>query len=273
MLQLIYLAWAPLSPYCLKRFADSYRAVDAGTDHRLTVIFKQFEDSLALDSARHALGPLEYDEVHYRGKGLDLESYRDAAREMTGTAFCFLNSTASDFHPQWLGLMDRATSERGVGLVGATGSFQSLHKVDWRLPDLPLHKRFALELAVARRRAHHRREWPAFPNPHIRTNGFLIPHEVFDRLRWPNVREKHDAYRLESGVSGLSAQVRRLGLDLALVGRDGRAFAPAEWPESGTFWSHAQRNLLLADNRTRDYDAAGVRERERLRRQAWAGDP
>jgi hypothetical protein len=56
-----------------------------------------------------------------------------------------------------------------------------------------------------------------------------------------------------------------------VVGRDGRAYDIEEWPASSIYRAGGQRNLLIADNRTRDWDRASPRLRRRLSRDAWGG--
>jgi hypothetical protein len=53
------------------------------------------------------------------------------------------------------------------------------------------------------------------------------------------------------------------------VGRDGVAHPPERWPESATFRAGGQANLLVADNRTRQYDRAEGAERRALAEAAW----
>jgi hypothetical protein len=54
-----------------------------------------------------------------------------------------------------------------------------------------------------------------------------------------------------------------------VVGRDGAAYEPAEWPNSRTFRVDEQENLLVADNRTDEYASADAATRAALRRMAW----
>ena len=60
----------------------------------------------------------------------------------------------------------------------------------------------------------------------------------------------------------MTAQVLARGERALVVGRDGEAYAPERWPESATFRSGGQANLLVADNRTRQWEEADAAERE-----------
>jgi hypothetical protein len=83
------------------------------------------------------------------------------------------------------------------------------------------------------------------------------------------VTDKRSAYLLESGPRSITRQVQAEGLSVAVVGRDGIAYDIGDWPHSATFRAGGQENLLVADNRTRDWDRASPRLRRRLTRDAW----
>jgi hypothetical protein len=60
-----------------------------------------------------------------------------------------------------------------------------------------------------------------------------------------------------------------MGLNVLVVGRDGRAYSPEEWPQSNTFWQSNQENLLVADNQTRSYSNGSDYTRLVLAHYAW----
>jgi SAM-dependent methyltransferase len=76
---------------------------------------------------------------------------------------------------------------------------------------------------------------------------------------------------LESGYDGITRRLLQRGRRVLVVGRDGRAYETDAWPESRTFRSGAQENLLIADNRTADWQRASPRLRRRLSRDAFGG--
>ncbi len=115
-----------------------------------------------------------------------------------------------------------------VGMVGATGSFESLSGMD---------PRFAI-----------------FPNVHLRSNAFMIRRSLLLEIAGEiEISDKLDAYLFESGPASLTNEVLRRGLDVQIVGRNGRGYPPRWWPRSETFRRLTQDNLLIADNQTRHY--------------------
>ena len=247
----VHLVWAPLGPEPVERFAASYRARPAGLQHRLVVLLNGF--GADEDAAPHlrALDGIDHETVRTPEPTLDLPAYAHAARVLDASHLCFVNSHAEVLADGWLAKLHAAVEAPGVGLAGATGSYETPHSIlPWR-----------------------RRRWPRFPNPHIRTNGFVVARDLFVALRWPDVRTKVQAWELESGRAGMTAQVCERGLRTVVVDRDGGVHEPAAWPSSATFRAGEQAKLLVADNRTRDWQQADPSTLAKLSRLAWGADP
>jgi hypothetical protein len=112
-------------------------------------------------------------------------------------------------------------------------------------------------------------DYAPFPTPHLRTNAFMIRREVMLKLTRSEVLSKKEAHKFESGKESMTNQVLRMGLKVLVVGNDGRAYEQEEWPLSETVFQGEQRNLLVADNQTRDYASADAFRRTLLSRLAW----
>jgi hypothetical protein len=247
----VHLVWAPLGPAPLERFARSYRHHEAGADHRLLMVFKQFNEPGQRAEAEQALSGLEYESLEMPRRKLDLAAYVAIARQVESPAFYFLNSNSELLAEGWLGKPWRHLRRAGVGIVGATGSYESLLPPSGALRFL-------------------RSAWfDPFPNPHVRTNAFLMRREVMLSLHWGEVVTKSGAWRLENGKRSVTQQVWEEGLEALVVGRDGEAYDHERWYESHTFRSGGQRNLLVADNRTRQFAEADPAEQRRLAELAW----
>ena len=247
----MHLVWAPLGPAPVERFAASYRRLPAGLDHRLVVLLNGFEARAAAAEHLEPLAGIDHDVLVLDRPVLDLTAYAWGLERVDGERVCLLNSHSVLLAPGWLAALDTQLSRPGIGMVGATGSYERPHSaLPWR-----------------------RRRWPAFPNPHLRSNALLAPRDLLRSLDWRPVTVKRQAWELESGRRGLSRQVLDQGLDLLVVGRDGAGYEPDRWPESATFRSGEQANLLVEDNRTRQWVEAPPAEREALARRAWGKDP
>lgn len=264
----------------MRAFAESYRAHPAGAAHELLVIYKGFDGEA--DAAEHEtlLSGISHKRMFVDDTGFDIGSYLAAARSTPCDYFCFLNSFSRIECDGWLAQLSAHAVRPDVGIAGATGSWQSIETdfhdvaaVHLRRPR-PFYKRWIL--AGMLRCRYYYRVWgrfPAFPNPHLRTNAFMVARRLFLELRVPRLRGKWDAYRFESGMASLTRQVLSMGLKALVVGADGRGYAPEEWLQSGTFWTKDQENLLVSDNQTRAYAEADTTERTRLSHHAWRRFP
>lgn len=243
---LVHLVWAAHGPEPLRRFLASYERHSAGAPHRLLIVSKGPGDFEAL------LDGIESEHLAVPEKLRDLGAYRLAAEHIEEPYACFLNSHSEVLADGWLGALHDQARQPGVGLVGATGSFESAYSAGPR-PLRPFLRRY----------------FDPAPNPHVRTNAFMLPLEVLLGLDWPLVRRKWHALQLESGRRSITRQVVERGLDALVVGRDGQGYRFEQWPESGTFRSREQNNLLVADNRTRQYAEADPEFRRLLADYAW----
>src|SRR5215469_7404354 len=113
----------------VRRFLDSYRTHPAGLAHDLHVILKGFPHRAALDAARALFTGLPINAIEVDDTGYDIGSYFAAARMVANSQLLFLNTFSEILAENWLSYFDRAHSMQGVGIVGATGSWQSIRTV------------------------------------------------------------------------------------------------------------------------------------------------
>jgi hypothetical protein len=237
-----------------ERFLAAYKRHPAGREHRLVILLNGFRgpSDRRLAPIERLLEGLSHDRVVPHEPIRDLTAYRLAAQQLEARVLCFLNSYSAPLVDGWLSLLTRPLSQPRVGMTGTGGSYESA---------------FSSAPFFLRRRR--RADFPPFPNPHLRSNCFAIARELMLELDWPVPDSKPAAWALESGRRSISRQVWERGLEVVVVGRDGVAYRRERWQESETFRSGAQRNLLIADNRTRQYEAARPRRRRQLELMAW----
>jgi hypothetical protein len=256
MIGLVHLVWAPLGPEPLREFLRSYHAHPAGAEHELVIALNGGRAGVAGDAAREALlGELAATEHRL------IVAYDAAARRLEHRQLCLVNSYSVVLARGWLGRLCEALDEPDVGLAGASGSWES--QAEWVRGRA---RYWPYQLATLRPG---RRDYPRFPNPHVRTTGFAISRARLLEMGLDRVRDKRSAYLRESGRASITRRVREHGLRAVVVGRDGRAYDVDQWPASRTFRNGEQENLLVADKQTRDYERAGARTRRRLGRDSW----
>ena len=285
-IRLFHLVWAPLGLDRFRRFLDSYRTNPAGVPHRLHILFNGFDSADQTEPYRQLLMDLPHDTTILTRPVQDIQAYLDAARLVDTEYVCFLNSYSVILHSGWLATLFEFVRRGNVGMVGATGCHESfrtaLRITRWRAP-LGLGR--AVQRWPGKLMAWTRDElrwrlrcWRArwlyeeFPNPHIRSNAFLLRRQVLLGFGFGPVRNKRDALLFENGKNSLTRRIMRSGQDVLVIGADRRGYRVDEWPTSQTFRNGDQANVLIADNRTRDYLAATADMRRLLARLAW-GEP
>jgi len=297
---LVHLIRGQNGPTPVRRFLESYVAHPAGAEHELVLALKGFpseQDAFrCLAAARgHGLDP---DHMILPDDGLDLTAYARAVSRRPADRYCFVNSFSRILADDWLGHLGRALDAPGVQLAGATGSWAS-HQ-DYRRYHLGLHSgydevfddreqtrlgflaltrqhnpgkrdlgRLPFKLAAAADMIRDRRAFEPFPSAHLRTNAFIASARLMIALRFPQIRTKQAAYRLEGGTTGLTRRVIDGGGRVVVVDRHGALYDVNAWDRSHTFWAGAQQNLLVADNQTDDYAQAGDAGRRLLTALAW----
>ncbi len=266
MIGVAHLVWAPLGPAPLRDFLKSYHAHPAGADHGFVILLNGAGPEGPADGAARETLLAELDGTEHRlleleRPVLDLVAYGLAAQRLEHERLCFLNSYSVIFAADWLGNMARALEDSTVGLVGASGSWES--QAEWVRGKV---RHWPYQLAGLRNT---RRDYPRFPNPHIRTTAFMLRRSLLLELGLELAHDKHATYLIESGRQSITRRVQERGLRATVVGRDGQIYNVEAWPDSHTFRSGEQENLLVADNQTEGYRTASPRRRRRFSRDSW----
>lgn len=126
MIAVVHLVWGPLGPRPLREFLTSYRRHPAGAEHELVVLFNNVASGQR-PALMAELDGLEHRVLELDAPVQDLAAYAQAAKRLEHERMCFLNSYSEILIDDWLGMLTRALDQPDVGLVGATGSWASLH--------------------------------------------------------------------------------------------------------------------------------------------------
>lgn len=279
------------------RFLESYLAHPAGRDHDLTVVFKGFSDRESLARAKVLFAGVPTNAVEVDDQGFDVGSYVKAAKLVLNRRLLFLNTFSRILADNWLEHFDRALDRPEVGVVGATGSWAAntagpeatMVFLVRRMLGLPAQLHQSVEHAqLDGGNARAGKEGAAkmylsapfdyavryyrfgrFPNPHLRTNAFMMDRARFLGLDLPSFKSKFDTYGFESGRRSMTKQILTQGLHPVVIDRHGRAYRVSEWKLSSTFRVGEQENLIIADNRTVNFSEAGPVHRRYLEKLSW----
>ena len=229
--------------------------------------------------------------IHLPDDGFDWGAYIRYVRMDTQAEWLFFLGSYSIIQcSDWLLMIVRHTERRKTAIAGATGSWAGMVPVEQGL-DLRARwrnrkgtgprifwrgARYAARFTVKKLLNWIRRRSGLlpFPNPHVRSNAFLVSRDLFaDYTRWRRVpTRKMDCYLLESGEESLTRFAIGRGYVPIIVGRNNESYEPQDWMSSNTFWCPDQPNLIVADNQTEYYRKASIELRNDLERSAWGRD-
>jgi hypothetical protein len=324
----VYLAWHALGCDVFRQFAESYRRFSAGCEHDLIVIYAGFQTREELDEAIAVFRDIPHVRVEFPDIRFDIGYYLETARRVSHEYLCFLNTYAKLVTPNWLALLYKHISRDDVGLVGTTGSYESLfdsfglyqkaiwvsglsgtiaeradHYLGFILsyncpnatvePAIPTPRssfarwktRVVQYIRDSDQDVGFREHWktltapgmvfadylrfPPFPNPHVRSSGFMVRRAQLLEFDPSEIKTKYDACAFESGIDSLTARVRRQGLAALIVANDGQGYDVADWWRSGTFRQQKEEGLVLADNRSGEFLQMPAGERLTHLRITW----
>ncbi len=276
-LAVVHLVWIPYGLEMFRSFVESYLEHPAGCDHDLVMLFNGIGKE---EEAAPYHDHLKEKNIRYTSyclrSGQDIEAYYHVAARLQHHYALFLNSYSCIMAGQWGAFFLNAVRSEGVGAVSATGSWQSYYstvfmreRIGWEREKGAIG-RFRRYKLYVKTLLYWRFLFKPFPNPHLRTNAFIVDRLVFLSISRPAAfPSKFNAYVYESGRKGFSGQLLRRGLQLLVVDCRGMTHPPTAWRDSGTFWMGQQENLLVADNQTWKYTTGTSDFKRKLTYFAW----
>lgn len=261
----------------VEAFFEANRAYPPGCPHELVVIAKGWAGIAGRDDLTRLAQANGARLIDLPDDGFDWGAYMRLTPLLLNTWVCFLNTHSRPCAGGWLNLLKKAVEEAGpnIGVVGATASWETLAPV---LPPPSLNPRFNhfmfYPLRLIRNTARFLTNiwaFPTFPNPHLRSNAFIVRRQLFvdfgETKKIP--LRKRDAAKLESGRAGFPAYLADRGLKALVTGIDGKCYGTEQWANSRTFRVPEQPNLLVADNQTIAYALANSDSKKILELSAW----
>jgi hypothetical protein len=269
LIGVVHLARAKNGIKPFEDFLRSYRLHPAGISHDFIIIYKGFDTPSDAAEWERLATDIPHRTIQVSDEGFDLRAYRIAAEQLPNEFVYFLNSFSKILADDWLKKTFALMNHPGIGIVGATGSWESM------LTNALSHfNQIPRSSILERLKGFIRLKgcelfFDPFPNPHIRTNAFLMRREILLRV-WPkHFRTKRGAYLFENGRNSLTHRLKRMGLETLVVGKDGSGYQPTEWNRSNTFRSINVENLFVEDNQTRLFQNADAQIRLDLAEAAW----
>ncbi|MDQ6756637.1 MAG: hypothetical protein M3004_06845 [Bacteroidota bacterium] len=276
-ISVVYLIWLPAGTESFYKFIYSYLHNIAGLSHQLIMLFKDSEiDSKDTDPYHRYLEEMNihYTSLYFKG-GLDIDAYFFAAKNISKDLILFLNTNSILLSDNWLLKMYDNIIKENVAMVAATGSFQSYSSTafirnSWQYErQKSFSHNFRKYKLFIKSFFYYKLFFKSFPNPHLRTNGFMIWKNIFLEIKYKPLTSKLRAYSFESGRNSITNQILKNNKNVLVVDKFGNKYEINSWYDSKTFWSFNQENLLIADNQTKKYLSASENKRRIYTLIAW----
>ena len=235
-------------------FSSSYMKYSSGIEHELYLIIKNCSKNSLDKIINDSFVNCNYKIFSVDNEGFDIGAYYQFAKQVDAKYIFLINTNSFLLTNNWLKKVSVGI-EKGIDLVGTSASYEQL-----KLKNKNDNNFFA-----------------KFPNPHIRTNGFMIKRKLFidivsnylNEIQKKNFLTKLDTYRFESGKIGLTSYLLNNDFKISLIGANGRLYNVKNWPVSDTFRLNEQDNLLISDRQTRFYDSLQYHKKKYFAYISW----
>ena len=263
-LVVVYLISAYDNRENLKQFINHYLNFDAGSKHELIICFKNFDEKDKIFQTPE-LKQIKYKKFLDNNKFNDYDwgSYRRVSKENLDKIIFFMNCHCRPLVNNWLKLFENNYVEGS--LLGPAGSYESM--VNSALKGK--HTKSKLKSIVYA--ISNFIDFPIFPNPHIRSNCFMISASNFLDLEFnKNYKfKKKGTWINESGRKGMTNQLKKKKFDIYVINSDGHKFKENKWHLSETYALNQQSKLIIGDKFSTIYAKKSIEDQLSFQNHIW----
>ena len=243
-------------------FKNNYLKFEAGLDHDLVICFKLL-DSKQIQIIIKELADIRFHNFidPFNKNDFDFGSYKRVSEKYINRDIFFLNSHSYPSCNNWLKLI--MSHKENNNLIGTSASYESI------LDSVKLKKKYKI-FSYVLNIFKFKKNFPTFPNPHIRTSSFLINSNIFlDFIYNKKINNKFDTWKIESGNDSLTNFFKKKGLNIYIVNSDGKKFLEKDWMYSETYCYSKQLKSIISDKHTRKYLDLPEKEQILTQFKAW----
>lgn len=248
----------------LKKFVNNYKFFSSGHNHKLIICLKLLDEKKVNYVNNFLLEKKIKFELFNDTKEIndyDFGSYSRISRKYKDYLIFFLNASSRPVVNNWLKLVIINHSVNTI--IGTTASYES-HASNIKL------KKFYKIIPFIIKKIINTINFNTFPNPHLRTTGFLIlGRDFIDYYKNRLCKNKFDAWKIESGKSSITNFFLNQNFSVLLVNSDGKSFSPLNWHSSNTYCFKETSKLLISDKHTRKYEDMNNKEKDNIIKVVW----
>ena len=246
----------------LLTFLKNYKNFKSGYPHELLICFKLL-NSEKMENFRKILVNVEHTEFIDKKdeNDYDLGSYKRVASYYQSRHIFFLNSYSYPICENWSNMIIMNYEKNS--LLATSASYESL------LSSIKLKKFYKL-ISFLIKKFKYTQYFDPFPNPHIRTTGFLIKgSEYLEFMNNKTISSKIDVWRIESGKNSLTNHFKKLNFNIYVINSDGERFSEDKWKESQTYNYLEHNKSIISDKHIRKYHSMNKSEKLKFQSNSW----
>jgi len=246
----------------LLNFIENYKRYNSNQEHDLIICFKLL-DFFSINNLKIHLNKLDYIEFIDISKknDFDLGSYKRVSEKYPDDIIFFLNSHSYPICDSWLSKIVNLYKEKTI--IGTSASNESL------LSSLKL-KKFYKFFDYSLKKFKYKKDFFTFPNPHLRTTGFLInASDYHNYIKDKKLDNKYDAWLIESGKNNLTNFFKKKKYKIFIVNSDGEKFGLNNCKFSETFNYRTQKKCIISDKHCRKYIKSTNYEKKLFEFSTW----
>ena len=246
----------------IDHFIKNYKKYSSGLKHKLLICYKML-NTKSINMCEKKINKIKH--IKYLDPStqndFDFGSFYRVSKKFSKYKIFFL--TSSDYPVKKFWLRNIVKHYAANSLIGTSASYESM------LSSLKLKKFFKIFDFVIKV-FKFKKYFPPFPNPHIRSTGFLISAKNYiDFYKNKSCKSKFDAWKLESGKGGLTNFFISRKYMVYVVNSDGIKFAINHWHLSKTFNYAEQNKFIISDKHTRKYLNLKSKEKKIFQLLTW----
>ena len=251
-----------MSPISLDNFIKNYKKFKSGYNHKLIICFKN----------------LDYDQIQnykYKLKDIKCSFFIDPETsndfewgslkrvcEKYGNYIFFLNDHSYPVVHNWLNIVVQKIKKKSI--VGCSSSFSSHFSNSFKRHSVDNYLQAIIKIIIFFF------FFPKFPNPHLRTTGFLIySNDFLHFFKNRNVKSKFGSLVVESGYKSMTNFFLKKKFNIKVVNNRGKMFDLEKSKFSETFAYKNQNGVIISDNQIREYLSFNKKMRQKKNHQVW----
>lgn len=248
----------------LTNFLNHYIKYESGKEHKLIICFKNFKKNDPIFSVNE-LNLVQHEKYldNNQFNDFDWGSYKRVAEKNKNDVIFFMNCHSYPIVDNWLAHF--VNNYENKTLLGASGSMESMVNTAFT----GSHSKNKLKSYYYALSNFLR--FPIFPNPHIRSNCFMISASDFIDL---NFNKKYRYKKIgswinESGRNGMTNFLKKKNFQIYVINSDGLSFDECEWHKSETYACNNQNKLIISDKFTRIFSNADYNTKKKIKKNIW----